>query len=78
MKEASNDIYDLAANSPERQEGFEIFKANENYHFHFNDDQGNCILLGQRYKSRKGCLNGVASVKKNILIKEHILSLIHI
>jgi len=73
MKQSNNDNYDLNTSSPNGQAGFEPFRTDKHYYFHFNDANGESILFSQAYKTKKGCDNGMVSVKKNVKKKEHLL-----
>lgn len=45
---------------------FEIYKsANGEYRFRLKATNGQIIATGQGYKSKKACLNGIESVRKN-------------
>ena len=45
---------------------FEIYKsANGEYRFRLKASNGQIIASGQGYKSKKACLNGIESVRKN-------------
>jgi len=46
---------------------FEIYQSEktEKYHFRLKAKNGEIILTGQGYKTKKSCENGVASVGKN-------------
>lgn len=46
---------------------FEIYQSEktEKFHFRLKAKNGEIILTGQAYKDKKGCENGVESVKKN-------------
>jgi uncharacterized protein YegP (UPF0339 family) len=46
---------------------FQIFKssANSEYYYKLRARNGETILSGEGYKTRQGCLNGIASVKQN-------------
>ncbi len=73
MKQTNNDNYDLNSTSPKGQIGFEPFRTDKHYYFHFNNSDGDCILFSQAYKSKKGADNGMESIKKNIRYKDHVL-----
>ncbi len=45
---------------------FEIYQSkNGEYRFRLKAPNGQIIAAGQGYKSKKSCLNGIESVKKN-------------
>ncbi|MCB0557247.1 MAG: YegP family protein [Phaeodactylibacter sp.] len=66
--------YDLSQPSASGKAGFESFR-NDNkglYYFHFNDAQGQALLYSQGYTSNKSRDSGLASVKKNMLLKDRL------
>jgi uncharacterized protein YegP (UPF0339 family) len=51
---------------------FEITqRKNGDYQFNLKSGNGQVILTSQGYKSKKTCLEGVESVKKNAAVAEH-------
>jgi len=46
---------------------FEIYKSESTgkFHFRLKSSNGQIVFTGQGYANRKGCENGIASVKKN-------------
>jgi len=73
MKQTNNDIYNLNSTSPKGEIGFEPFRTDKHYYFHFNNEEGDCILFSQAYKSKRGADNGMESIKKNIRYKDHVI-----
>ena len=52
---------------------FEIFKSDKSgdFRFRLKARNGQIILTSQGYKSKKSCLNGIESVRKNSLIDRY-------
>ncbi len=73
MKQSGNDNYDLNTSSPQGHAGFEAFRTDKHFYFHFNDEAGETILFSQAYKTKKGRDNGMKSIKKNIKNKAHLI-----
>ena len=44
---------------------FTIKTSGNEFYFNLKAGNGEIILTGERYKSKQGCNNGIASVKKN-------------
>ena len=45
---------------------YQIFKdAQDKFRFHLKAANGETVATGEAYESRQGCLDGIASVKKN-------------
>lgn len=46
---------------------FQVFQSTKNneYYYRLKAGNGEPILSGESYKSKQGCLNGIASVKKH-------------
>ncbi len=55
---------------------FEIYrhKTNKKFYYRLKAANGQIILTGQGYGDKKSCLNGVASVKKNVTRQGAFLS----
>ncbi len=80
MKTCNNGIASVSKNAPlagiedQTVEGFEklkhpkfevyLDKAGE-FRFRLKASNGQIIAVGEGYKTRKSCLNGIASIKKN-------------
>ena len=73
MKNINRDIYDLNASSPNNEPGFDLFRTNNKFYFHFNDAEGECLLFSQAYESRKSAKNGIKSVQTNIKKRGRII-----
>ncbi|MEK7253641.1 MAG: YegP family protein, partial [Bacteroidota bacterium] len=60
------DKYDFTRRSQSGKAGFERFKTEDKYYFHFNDEAGNAILYSQAYTLAKNRDNGIQSVLVNV------------
>ena len=50
---------------------FEIFKDKKSeYRFRLKAPNGEIIAVGEGYKQKQGCINGIESIKKNAPIAE--------
>jgi uncharacterized protein len=53
---------------PKKTGKFEMFKDKTGgYRFRLKASNGEVIAVSQRYRTKKSCLNGIQSVKKNTL-----------
>ena len=48
---------------------FTIKTSGNEFYFNLKAGNGEIILTGERYKSKQGCNNGIASVKKNASVE---------
>ena len=56
---------------PKKTGKFELFQDKTGgYRFRLKASNGEVILISQRYRSKKSCLNGIQSVKKNTMKTE--------
>jgi hypothetical protein len=56
---------------PKKTGKFEMFQDKTGgYRFHLKASNGEVIMVSQRYRSKKSCLNGIQSVKKNTMNAE--------
>ena len=46
---------------------FEVFKGTKEWHFNLKAGNGEIIAASEGYKTKAGCLKGVASVQKNAI-----------
>ncbi|MCI4670096.1 MAG: YegP family protein, partial [Bacteroidia bacterium] len=69
----AEDEYDLSQLSQSGEKGFERFLSNNNneYYFHFNDEDGTAFFYSEGYKSDKSRDNGIRSVIKNSIKEAH-------
>jgi uncharacterized protein YegP (UPF0339 family) len=68
-----NNIYDFSHRSKSVKPGFECFKKEKEFYFHFNDKNGDALLFSQPYKSEKSRENGIRSVIANAPLNERII-----